>query len=41
MIITLFIRVVYPLKNPSNACLSCLDNGVVVGMQFIYSVEMS
>ena len=27
MIITSFMRVVYPLKYPSNACLSCLDNG--------------
>ena len=25
MIITSFMRVVYPLKYPSNACLSCLD----------------
>lgn len=23
-----FVRVVYPLKNPSNACLSYLDNGL-------------
>ena len=27
MIITSFVRVIYPLKYPSNACLSCLDNG--------------
>ena len=27
MIITSFLQVVYPLKYPSNACLSCLDNG--------------
>ena len=27
MIITSFVRVVYPLKYPSNACLSCLDDG--------------
>ena len=27
MIITSFLRVVYPLKYPSNACLSNLDNG--------------
>ena len=27
VIITSFVRVVYPLKYPSNACLSCLDNG--------------
>ena len=27
MIIASFVRVVYPLKYPSNACLSCLDNG--------------
>ena len=27
MIITSFVRVVYPLKYPSNACFSCLDNG--------------
>ena len=27
MIITPFLRVVYPLKYPSNACLSNLDNG--------------
>ena len=27
MIIASFMRVVYPLKYPSNACLSCLDNG--------------
>ena len=34
MIITSFIRVVYPLKYPSNECLSCLDNGpIVIGMQ--------
>ena len=25
--ITSFMRVAYPLKYPSNACLSCLDNG--------------
>ena len=28
MIITSFLRGVYPLKNPSNACLSNLDNGL-------------
>ena len=27
VIIASFLRVVYPLKNPSNACLSYLDNG--------------
>ena len=27
MIITSFMRVVYPLKYSSNACLNCLDNG--------------
>ena len=27
VIITSFMRVVNPLKYPSNACLSCLDNG--------------
>ena len=27
MIITSFMRVVNPLKYPSNACLSCLENG--------------
>ena len=27
MIITLFMRVIYPLKYLSNAHLSCLDNG--------------
>ena len=26
VIITSFVRVVYSLKYPSNACLSCLDN---------------
>ena len=27
MIITSFVRVVYPLKYPNNPRLSCLDNG--------------
>ena len=27
IIIASFMRVVYPLKNPSNACLSCLNDG--------------
>ena len=27
MIIVSFLKVVYPLKYPSNACLSYLDNG--------------
>ena len=27
VIIASFVRVVYPLKYPSNACISCLDNG--------------
>ena len=27
VIVTSFMRVVYPLKYPSNVCLSCLDNG--------------
>ena len=27
MIFASFVRVVYPLKYPSNACFSCLDNG--------------
>ena len=38
LIITSFVRVVYPLKYPSNACLICLDRqlmALVVGMQFI------
>ena len=27
MIITSFVRVIYSVKYPSNACLTCLDNG--------------
>ena len=30
MIIASLVRIVYPLKNPSNACLSNLDNGSFV-----------
>ena len=31
----IFMRAVYLLKYPTNTCLSCLDNGSVIGMQFI------
>ena len=42
MIITSFVRGVYPLKYPNNACLSCLDTmAIVAGMQLTYSVKMS
>ena len=35
VIIASFMSIVYPLKYPSSICLSCLDNGLFVGMQFI------
>ena len=30
MNISSFVRVICPLKNPSNACLCCLDNGYLM-----------